>query len=190
LAWIFHFLEANGIPFHRPNRKERGIYRLIAEVNHTLSGRFCYCFMSKSYCHPKFETHLSRESDGDYGFHETNTWERWQLLNFYKHVFSRPSFDAWKMQEAKRHSNRDKLNQYLDSLVPNFKKKIGNRALGDAMFPKLEARVRFPHGRPECYCVMHNTIALKGLNWGTLLELSCLRRMIPEADEAESEVAT
>jgi hypothetical protein len=26
------------------------------------------------------------------------------------------------------------------------------------------------------------------LNWGTLLELSCLRRMIPETDEAESEV--
>jgi hypothetical protein len=95
------FFEANGILFHRLNLEERGIYRLIAEINHTLSGQFCYCFMSKSYCHPKFETHLSRESDGDYGFHGTNTWERWQLLNFYKHVFSRPSFDAWEMQEAK-----------------------------------------------------------------------------------------
>jgi hypothetical protein len=184
------FFEANGILFHRPNLEERGIYRLIAEINHTLSGQFCYCFMSKSYCHPKFETHLSRESDGDYGFHGTNTWERWQLLNFYKHVFSRPSFDAWKMQEAKRHSDRDKPNQYLESLVPGFQKKIGNRVLGDAMFPKLKACVRFPNGRPECCCVMHDTIAPEGLNWGTLLELSYLRRIIPEAEEAVSKVVT
>ena len=32
------FFEANGILFHRPNLEERGIYRLIAEINHTLSG--------------------------------------------------------------------------------------------------------------------------------------------------------
>jgi hypothetical protein len=82
------FFEANRILFHYPNREERGIYHLIAEVNHTLSGHFCNCVMSKSYCHPKFETHLSRESGGDYEFHGTNTWERWQLPNFYKHVFS------------------------------------------------------------------------------------------------------
>jgi hypothetical protein len=92
------------------------------------------------------------------------------------------------MQEAKRHSDRDKLNQYLESLVPGFQKKIGNRVLGDAMFPKLKACVRFPHSRPECCCVMHNTIAPEGLNWGTLLKLSCLGRIIPEAEEVESEV--
>lgn len=183
------FFEANGILFHRPGLEERGIYRLIAEVNHTLSGRFCYCFMSKSNCHPKFETHLSRESDGDYGFHGTNTWERWQLLNFYKHVFDRPGFNARKMQEAKRNSDRDKLGQYLDSLVPDFQKKIWNRVLGGAMFPKLNACVRFPHDRPECCCVMHDTIAPEGLNWGTLLHLSHLRRLILEAEEAEFEVS-
>jgi hypothetical protein len=183
------FFEENGILFHRPNLEERGIYRLIAEVNHTLSGHFCYCFLQKPYCHPRFETHLSGESDGDYGFHGTHTWERWQLLNFYKHVFRHPSFDARKMQEAKRHSDNDKLNQYLDSLVPDFQK-IWNRVLGDAMFPKLKACVRFPHGRPECCCVMHNTIAPEGLNWGTLLELSYLREIIPEAEEVKSEVVT
>lgn len=182
------FFEANGILFHRPGVEELGIYRLIAEINHTLSGRFCYCFMSKLNCHPKFETHLSIESDGDYGFHGTNTWERWQLLNFYKYVFDRPSFNAREMQEAKRNSDRDKLGQYLDSLVPDFQKNIWNRVLGNMMFPKLKASVRFPHGRPKCYCVIHNTIAPEGLNWGTLIELSYLRRIIPEAEEAESEV--
>ena len=65
--------QAQGIAFHRPDLEELGIYRLIAEVNHTLSGHFCYCHIPKPYCHPKFETHLSRESDGDYGFHGTNT---------------------------------------------------------------------------------------------------------------------
>jgi len=182
------FFEASGILFHRPGLEERGIYRLIAEINHTLSGRFCYCFMSKSKCHSKFETHLSLESDGDYGFHGTDTWERWQLLNFYKHVFDCPGFNARKMQEAKRHSDRDKLSEYLNSLVPDFQKKIQNRVLGDMMFPKLKACVRFPHGRPECCCVMHDTIAPEGLNWGTLLALSHLRRLISEAEKAESEV--
>jgi len=181
------FFEAKGILFHRPELDERGIYRLIAETNHTLSGRFCYCFVSKSHCHPKFETHLSHESDGDYGFHGTNTWERWQLFNFYKYVFDLPGFNAREMQEAKRDSDRDKLGQYLESLVPNFQKKISNWVLADVMFPKLKACVRFPNGRPECRCVMHDTVTPEGLNWATLLVLSQLRRMFPEAKEIEFE---
>lgn len=39
--------QAKGIAFHRPDLEELGIYRLIAEVNHTLSGRFCYCHLPK-----------------------------------------------------------------------------------------------------------------------------------------------
>jgi len=109
--------------------------------------------------------------------------ERRQLLNFYRHVFDLAGFNAWKMQEAKRHSDRDKLSQYLDSLVPDFQK-ISNWVLGGVMFPKFKASVRFPHGRPECYCVVHDTIAPEGLNWGTLSNLSNLRRMFPEAEEA------
>ncbi|KAG0645697.1 NADPH-dependent 1-acyldihydroxyacetone phosphate reductase [Hyphodiscus hymeniophilus] len=181
------YFEANGILFHLPGLNERGIYRFIAEINHALSGRFCYCFMKKPKCHPKFETHLSHESEGDYGFHGTNTWERWQLLNFFKYVFDRPGFDARKMQEAKRHPDRDRFRQYLETLVPDFQKKIGNRILGDAMFPKLEASVRFPYGRPECCCVMHNTIDPEGLNWATPLGFSYLRRITSEAEEGEAE---
>ncbi|KAH8600728.1 hypothetical protein B0O99DRAFT_681599 [Bisporella sp. PMI_857] len=170
------YFEAKGILFHLPGLEVRGIYRLIAKINHTLSGRFCYCFMSQPNCRPKFETHLSRESDGDYGFHGTNTWERWQLLNFYKHVFDNQNFNARKMQEAKRHLDRDKLNQYLDSPVPDFQKNIRNRVLGDFMSPKLKACVRFPYGRPECCCVMHDTFAPEGLNWATPLVLSQFKK--------------
>lgn len=175
--------QAKGIAFHRPDLEELGIYRLIAEVNHALSGRFCYCHLPKRNCHPKFETHLSRESDGDYGFHGTNTWERWQLFNFYKHVFGHQNFDARKMQEAKRYPDKEKLDQYLDSLVPDFRKNIGNRVLGDIMFPKLKAGVKFPNGRPPCWCVMHDTIAPEGLDCFTSTLVSQLRTITQGNEE-------
>ncbi|KAL9632463.1 MAG: hypothetical protein Q9164_005307 [Protoblastenia rupestris] len=175
--------QAKGIAFHRPDLEELGIYRLIAEVNHTLSGRFCYCHLPKRNCHPKFETHLSRESDGDYGFHGTNTWERWQLFNFYKHVFGHQNFDARKMQEAKRQPDKEKLDQYLDSLVPDYRENIGNRVLGDIMFPKLKAGVKFPNGRPPCWCVMHDTIAPEGLDCFTSTLVSQLRTINQGSEE-------
>jgi hypothetical protein len=71
------------------------------------------------------------------------------------------------MQAAKRHPDKDKLEKYLDSLVPNFRRSIMNRLLGDAMFPKLKASVSFPNGRPLCCCVMHETLGPEGLNWFT-----------------------
>ncbi|TVY35196.1 hypothetical protein LSUB1_G005388 [Lachnellula subtilissima] len=177
--------KAKGIAFHRPDLEELGIYRLITEVSHTLSGRFCYCHLTRGYCHPKFESHLSRESDGDYGFHGTNTWERWQLFNFYKHVFGHPNFDARKMQEAKRNPDKEKLDQYLDSLVPDFRKNIADTVLGDIMFPKLKAGVRFPNGRPPCWCVMHDTIAPEGLGLFPLSIVSQLRA-ITQGDKEDA----
>ena len=183
-------LQAKGIAFHRPDLEKLGIYRLIAEVNHTLSGRYCECHLSKQNCHPKFETHLSRESDGDYGFHGTNTWERWQLFNFYKHIFGHQNFDARKMQEAKRHPDKEKLDQYLDSLVPDFRKNIGNRVLGDIMFPKLKARIEFSIGRPPCWCVMHNTVAPEGLNYFTSRLVTQLRTITQSNEEAALEDST
>lgn len=168
-------LQANGIAFHRPNLEDLGIYRLVAEVNHTLSGRFCYCHTSKSHCHPKFETHLCYESERDYRFHGTNTWERWQLFNFYKYLLSHENFDARKMQEARRHPVKEKLDEYLDSLVPDFRKNIGNKVLGDLMFPKLRARVEFPHGRHPCWCVMHDIIDPEGLTCFMSMSVSQLQ---------------
>ena len=87
------------------------------------------------------------------------------------------------MQEAKRHPEKDKLDHYLDSLVPDFRKKIGNRVLGDILFPKLRASVKFPQGRPPCWCVMHNTIAPEGLECFTLLLVSQLRKIIQGNEE-------
>jgi hypothetical protein len=159
------FFEANGIGFQRPDADVFGAYRLVAEVAHAVSGRFCDCFRPKGYCHPQHETHLNLESDGDYGFHGTNAWERWQLLNFYNHVFRHPSFDACRMQQAKRGLGEETLEEYLDSLVPNFRVKIWNKYLADVMFPKLSARVEFPNGRPRCYCVVHDVLTSEGLDW-------------------------
>jgi hypothetical protein len=102
----FSFFEANGILFHRRARRLSprcgGQPRALRSV---------LLLLAKSNCHPKFETHLSREGDGDYGLHGTNTWERWQLLNFYKYVFDRPGFNAQKMQEAKRDPDLDSLDK-------------------------------------------------------------------------------
>ena len=89
------------------------------------------------------------------------------------------------MQEAKRHPDKEKLDQYLDSLVPDFRKNIGNRVLGDCMFPKLKAGVNFPNGRPPCWCVMHDTIAPEGLDCFTSTLVSQLRT-ITQGNEEDS----
>lgn len=177
-------LEAMGVRFECSGVDSFGIYQLQAEVSHALSGRFCYCFRAKEHCHAKYETILSRESDGDYGFHGTNAWERWQLLNFYHHVFQQPQFDARKMQQAKRDADHEALEVYLDSLVPEFRRKIGDMYLADAMFPKLGNRVSFPNGRPACYCVIHNTIAPEGLDWRSQF---AVQRLVREAEVNDGE---
>lgn len=78
---------------------------------------------------------------------------------------------------------KKKLDQYLDSLVPDFRKNIGNRVLGDFLFPKLGAGVHFPSGRPPCWCVMHDTIASEGLDSFTSILVSQLRTMTQGKEE-------
>ena len=147
-------LQSRGIKFHAPNIHEFGIYRLISEVSHTLSGLFCACHRPKENCHWKSATHLSKESDGDYGIHVTSTSERWQLLNFYQHVFSQPNFNAKRMQEAKRTVGHHKLEQYLSTLVPDMRRRIWDGLFADAMFLKFQNTVDFRPARPDCRCVV------------------------------------
>jgi len=172
--------ESNGIHFQQPPVDEFGIYRLMAEVKHALSGCYCRCLRSACQFHSKYETLLSKETEGDYGFHGANAWERWQLLNFFSHVFAHPDFDARKMQEAKRNLSADALDEYLDSLVPGFRRKMGNEYLADAMFPKLRARVTFPHSRPPCDCIIHTTLTSEGLDLRTFSRISLMRGKIKE----------
>ncbi|KAK5110585.1 hypothetical protein LTR85_000985 [Meristemomyces frigidus] len=157
-------LEANSIDFHRPQSETFGIYRLMAEVQHALSGCWCPCFRPACASHSKQESILSRESEGDYGFHGANAWERWQLFNFYSRVFAHPAFDPRAMQESRRDADPKALERYLHGLLPDFRRKIGNMHVADAMFPKLGARVSFPNGRPHCYCVAHTMLMSEGLD--------------------------
>lgn len=147
----------------------------MAEVKHGLSGHYCPCFKSACQNRSKYETLLGKESECDYGFHGENPWERWQLLNFYSVVFAHSDFDARRMQEARRSSSPEALDEYLDSLVPDFRRKIGNIYLADGMFPKLQASVAFPHGRPPCDCVVHSTLTSEGLEIGTPQKISVMR---------------
>lgn len=181
------FLYSNDIGFQQPDVDEFGIYQLIAEVSHTLSGRFCHCFRPAGCCHSKYETHLSLESDIDYGFHGASAWERWQLLNFYRYIFRHPNFDARKMQVTRRSPDTESLERYLDSLVPNFRMKIGNKYLADAMFPKLKTRANFPKGRPDCYCVVHRMMGSEGLDRIALCQIrSYLAQEVGEDDEEDN----
>ena len=155
-------LDSKDIYCQSPPADEFGIYRLIAEVKHALSGCYCSCFWPRCQFRSRQETLLSRESECDYGLHGSNAWERWQLLNFYSHVFAHPEFDARSMQGAKRNPNPEALDEYLDSLIPNFRRNIWNEYLADAMFPKLKDRVTFPHGRPLYNCIFHTAVTSEG----------------------------
>ena len=164
--------ESNDIYLTQPRPNEFGIYRLMAEVKHALSGCPCPRFsrpVGACSFHPNHEQYLNSESDGNYGFHGTNAWERWQLLNFYAYVFAHPDFKARKMLEAK---NKKVLDMYLDELVPDFRRKIGNIYLADLMFPKTRGSVRIQAREPSnepllmsCDCIIHSALTSEGLDW-------------------------
>ena len=188
-----HLMESQGIDislfkstrihFRQPTADEFGIYRLMGEVKHALSGCYCPCFKSACQFRSKYETFLSTESEEDYGFHGANTWERWQLLNFYSHVFAYRDFDARKMQEAKRNTlNSKALDKYLDSLVPDFRRKIGNIYLADGMFPKLRTGVTFSYDRPLCNCIIHRTMTSEGLDLRAFMRIPPMRGNLKEGE--------
>ncbi|KAL4876953.1 hypothetical protein BJY04DRAFT_222629 [Aspergillus karnatakaensis] len=95
-------LTNQGITLNKPRKGEYTVFRLMIGVEHALSGQYCNCFRVREdrECHWYFETHLDVECDSEYGFHLSNSWERWQLLNFYKYVFSLPDCDPRAMAEA------------------------------------------------------------------------------------------
>lgn len=149
-----HQIQVPNLRINRPDAGDFGTYRIVVEVYHTLSGMYCACFRSRQ-CHLKHESHLSIESDIEYGFHGTNPWERWQLLNFYKHIFEHRNFDAERMQQAKR-QGKEAFENYIETLVPQYRRKIANWILADAIFPKLGGRLKCHGGTFNCYCVLHH----------------------------------
>ncbi|KAL2793799.1 hypothetical protein BJX66DRAFT_305409 [Aspergillus keveii] len=163
-------LDRQGVNLTRPRGSEYAVFRLMISVDHALSGRYCRCFRVNHarQCHWYFETHLDIECDGAYGFHLMNSWERWQLLNFYKYVFSLPAFDARKMAEA---TTNGKLESYLDSLVPNMRTRIyDSDRVSTPMYPILKIRttLRSMDGQNvsnhvECHCRVHDIVGPPGL---------------------------
>ena len=85
-------LVSKGIEFRQPPEDEFPIYRFVAEVQHIFRGLHCCCSHSKCEFRSKHEKHLSLESEVNYGFHGTNTWERWQLLKLYSLAFTHQKF--------------------------------------------------------------------------------------------------
>lgn len=167
-------LEIQGIRFHKPPLCEYSVYRLIIGVEHALSGRFCRCFRAHADhdCHAYYETHLDRVSDVNFGFHLTSTWERWQLLNFYRHLFHLPDFDPRCMAEATEDLDTGKLETYLDTLVPDMRRKISDRNRTNILFPRLRNRVRgstsdgqsTSNFHIECNCKEHDVIGPPGIS--------------------------
>lgn len=180
--------ESNALSIQQPSTEDFGIYRLMVEVNHALSGSFCNCFRAACHNHSKHETLLSKESEVDYGFHGTNAWERWQLLNFYSHVFANPHFNAKEMQKARRDPNSGALELYLESLIPNLRQKLNNHNHTDAMFPKLGNRASYPYDRPQCPCIMHNQLTSKGLDLFVLVRITSIQDSIHTAQDMEDTI--
>lgn len=167
-------LEKQGIRLHRPPPCEYSVYRLMIGVEHALSGRFCSCFRVREgrHCHAYYETHIDRESDTNFGFHLTSSWERWQLLNFYQHLFRLPGFDPHCMAEATENSDLKSLESYLNTLVPDMRKKISDRNRANILFPRLKDRLKgstrdgqsISHFHLPCACKEHNVSGPPGIS--------------------------
>jgi hypothetical protein len=72
------------------------------------------------------------------------------------------------MQRAKQHLGDSEtaslqLERYLDDLIPNFRRKVGNHIFRDASLPKIKAKVEFPYDKPRCLCVVYDVLVLEGL---------------------------
>ncbi|KAI1875489.1 hypothetical protein JX265_004547 [Neoarthrinium moseri] len=178
-------LERQGIRLHRPPPCEYAVYRLMIGVEHALSGRYCSCFRVREgrRCHAYFETHIERESDTNFGFHLTSSWERWQLLNFYRHLFRLPGFDPRRMAEAAEDADRGCLEIYLDSLVSNMRMKISDRNRSNLLFPRLKDRLQattragesVSHFHNPCECKVHDVMGPPGISYLNPEQISVYR---------------
>lgn len=134
-------LTDQGIRFYPPGTSDIGAYRIICEVDHALAGRYCPCFRNfdppETSTSFRSETHFSETTDTEYGFNGTEPWERWQLLNFYSHIFSLPSFDPREMQAAVNNPEGTKLDEYLNKLYPDFRMKLFSKYRTALMFPRF-----------------------------------------------------
>jgi len=183
-------LEGQGIMPRTPSACQFAVYRLMTGVEHALSGRYCECFKMREgrRCHQYFETHLDSEADTGYGFHLSSSWERWQLLNFYKHVFGLPGFDPQTMASAKESGEKGGLEKYLDTLVPDTRGKLFDRRRAENLtFPRLGGRLegytvageRIPHFHSHCQCKRHDVVGPPGIRHRPLnhavecLDFSC-----------------
>jgi hypothetical protein len=133
----------------------------MAEVHHFLAGVFCQC-RRRVDCQQYMDrdTRISRESDGDYGFHLTNAWERWNLVLLYSVVFAHPDSDSLKMQAAGRDMDSQALERYIEKLVPEFQKygNFFNRYKSETLL-ELRLRGRLDRERsrlPKCYHIAHS----------------------------------
>jgi hypothetical protein len=174
---------SNKIHPSQPSPKAIGIYRLMSEVLHSLSGcSVCQCISVVCPLHEKHESFLCKESEGNYGFHAVNTWERWQLLTFYAHLFSLPEFDPRKMQEARQHSDKQELDRYIESLVPNYRGEMVNEHMTDAMFPKVNPRLEIRGEYHPCECFIHKVPISKGINQSVAADIDRVRDKYKERD--------
>jgi hypothetical protein len=167
-------LERHGIRLHMPPPCQYAVYRLMIGVEHALSGRYCNCFRMREGrpCHQYFETHLDSESDVAYGFHLASSWERWRLLNFYAYLFKLPGFDPGAMGEAKESGQRGSLEKYLDTLVPDTRRKLFDMNRAEYIgFPNLEGRLSartadgesIDHFHLPCNCKVHDVVGPLGI---------------------------
>jgi hypothetical protein len=180
-------LLSHGIYPRRPSPETIGIYRLMSEVTHILNGcAICPCNSFSCKFHSKEEPSFCLESEIDYGFHETNTWERWQLLNFYSSLFKNPKFHPQEMQKARRDSDTKVFEAYIESLVPGFRRALMNEHLTDGMFPNFGSKMEFKGDHPFCNCAIHSMVVSEGTGLGPIGGIKYIRQMHDERSREQN----
>ncbi|KAM3512987.1 hypothetical protein MY11210_003387 [Beauveria gryllotalpidicola] len=189
-------LESQGVLPCRPNVSEYKVFRLMVSVEHALSGRFCGCFRvhESRDCHRPFETHFDRECDGNFGFHLTSSWEKWQLLNFYKYIFQRHDYNPRRMAEAVNDSDLGRLEAYLETLDPGMRKRLRLGHRGNVLFPRLKDRMQMRrsrdgvviHGHLPCDCKLHDVFGPPGISVWSLENMLAALGFLEKDAETET----
>lgn len=155
-------------------------YRLVTEVKHAPSGRFCSCFHCRKYpsgyAFFENESHLSIPSGIEYAFHGTVEWKRWQLLNFYQHVFSLPAFDVGELQAA---NAANSMIDHLDRLVPDLRFNLFCEYRTSLTFSALgvtvQSRTTGERVHEADYSMVHDVQQSFGLSNPLIMHLVCIR---------------
>jgi hypothetical protein len=86
------------------------------------------------------------------------------------------------MQEARHHSDKQELDRYIESMVPNYRGEMVNEHMTDAMFPKVNSGLEIHGEYHPCECFIHNVPMSKGIYQYVTADIDRVRDKYKERD--------